>query len=349
MGFCRVSYALWLIGVALFNLHWTVFFDDFYLIASEQERRHIDLAQSVLFQLLGWEVSSEKGADFDAVARILGVQIDLSESDIGVFTVCNFDARVKELVATIDHILSQQTLSAAEMRVLRGRLVFAEAQIFGRIAGLHMQQLGRWEYAVGHSSIDPELVESLSFLRDRIVLGGPRRVIADHGRTFHLYTDACLENGVGGVGGVLLDQYGKVLSFFSQVVTEQQVTLLNPRPNEETIIFELEALAVLVGCTTLLPTEGILTNDRIVLFIDNNSVLSRLISGKCGSELDGKIFQHVLEWEYNINSVCWYERVQSAANVADGPSRGDKSDLEMNLEILVEVSDVLHALSLASP
>ena len=119
MGFCRVSYALWLIGVALFNLHWTVFFDDFYLIASEQERRHIDLAQGVLFQLLGWEVSSEKGADFDAVARIRGVQIDLSESNIGVFTVCNVDARVKELVATIDHILSQRTLSAAEMRVLR--------------------------------------------------------------------------------------------------------------------------------------------------------------------------------------------------------------------------------------
>jgi len=348
MGFCRVSYALWLIGVALFNLHWTVFFDDFYLIASEQERRHIDLAQSVLFQLLGWEVSSEKGADFDAVARILGVQIDLSESDIGIFTVCNVDARVKELVATIDHILSQQTLSAAEMRVLRGRLVFAEAQIFGRIAGLHMQQLGRWEYAVGHSSIDPELVESLSFLRDRIVLGGPRRVNSDHGRTFHLYTDACLENGVGGIGGVLLDQYGKVLSFFSQVVTEHQVALLNPR-HKETIIFELEALAVLVGCTNLLPAEGIMTNDRIVVFIDNNSVLSRLISGKCGSELDGKNFQHVLEWEYNTNSVCWYERVPSAANVADGPSRGDKSDLEMNLEILLEVSDVLHALSLASP
>ena len=209
MGFCRVSYAIWLIGVAIFNLHWTVFFDDFYLVASEQERKHIDLAQRVLFQLLGWEVSSEKGAEFDAIARILGVQIDLSESCIGVFTVCNVDARVKELVATIDHILAQRTLSAAEMRVLRGRLVFAEAQIFGRIAGLHMQQLGRWEHAIGHSAVDPDLEESLTFLRNRIILGGPRRVLASHGRTFHLYTDACLENGVGGIGGVLLDQCGK--------------------------------------------------------------------------------------------------------------------------------------------
>ena len=34
MGFCRVSYALWRISVKLFDLHWTVFSDDFYLIAS---------------------------------------------------------------------------------------------------------------------------------------------------------------------------------------------------------------------------------------------------------------------------------------------------------------------------
>ena len=66
-----------------------------------------------------------------------------------------------------------------------------------------------------------------------------------------------------------------------------------------------------------------MAKDRIVVFIDNNAVLSRLVSGRCGTEVDGKIFQQVLEWEYSARSVCWYERVPSAANVADGPSRGD--------------------------
>jgi hypothetical protein len=41
---------------------------------------------------------------------------------------------------------------------------------------------------------------------------------------------------------VLYDQHGKLLSFFSTAVTEQQIVLLNPA-NKETIIFELEALA----------------------------------------------------------------------------------------------------------
>ena len=138
MGFCRVSHALWHIGVAIFKLHWTVFFDDFYLVSSAAESRHVDMAQQLFFCLVGWEVSSEKEADFGPIARILGVQIDLAESLLGKYTVCNVETRVKDLVASIDGILERQTLSTAEMRVLRGRLVFAESQIFGRVAGLHM-------------------------------------------------------------------------------------------------------------------------------------------------------------------------------------------------------------------
>ena len=342
MGFCRVSHALWRMGVKLFRLHWTVFFDDFYLIASDQESRHVELTQQAFFKLVGWEVSSEKEAQFGAIARILGVQIDLSESLLGSFTVCNVESRVKELVNTIDDILNRRTLSAAEMRVLRGRLVFAEAQIFGRLAGIHMQQLSRWEHAVGESRVDNDLCASLTFLRDRIVLGGPRQVLADMGRVLHLYTDACFENGTGGLGGVLVDQHGTILSFFSSVVDTKQVSMLNPL-KKETIIFELEALAVLVGTTCLLPSEGVRSNDRIVIFVDNGAVLSRLVSGK-GGEIDNRIFQSVLNWEHDTGSVCWYERVPSTANVADDPSRGDLTGLDLTLEIPISVSDVLDTL-----
>ena len=55
-----------------------------------------------------------------AISKILGVQIDLNESMLGRFAVSNVAARVKELVANIDTILSGATPAAAEMRVLRG-------------------------------------------------------------------------------------------------------------------------------------------------------------------------------------------------------------------------------------
>ena len=203
MGFCRTSYAIWRIGVAIFAMHWTVFFDDYYLVAATPEIRHVDMAQQLLFKILGWETSSEKEGDFLAISKILGVQIDLNESLLGRFAVSNVDARVKELVATIDTILDRGTLAAAEMRVLRGRLVFAEAQIYGRLAGLQMQHLGRWEHAMGETAVDDDLRHSLEFVRDRVICGEPRIVDANRGRVFHLYTDACYENLCGGVGGVL--------------------------------------------------------------------------------------------------------------------------------------------------
>ena len=159
MGFCRVSYALWLIGVSVFKLHWTVFFDDFYLVASSAETRHVDMAQQLFFQLVGWEVSSEKEADFGPIARILGVQIDLAESLLGKHTVCNVETRVKDLVSSIDSILEKRALSTVEMRVLRGRLAFAESQIFGRVAGLNMQQLSKWEHGLGDMALDEDIIE----------------------------------------------------------------------------------------------------------------------------------------------------------------------------------------------
>ena len=91
------------------------------------------------------------------------------------------------------------------MRILRGRLVFAEAQIYGRLSGLHMQNLSRWEHAVGDTLLDDDLRRSLEFVRDGVVKGGPRMVDSAMGEVFYLYTDACYENCFGGLGGVLFD------------------------------------------------------------------------------------------------------------------------------------------------
>ena len=197
MGFCRVSHALWLIGVVIFKFHWTVFFDDFYLVSSVAESRHMEVAQKLFFQLVGWEVSREKEADFNCIAKILGVQIDLAESNVGILTVCNVETRVKDLVAAIDHILSKGTMSSSEMRILRGRLVFAEAQIYGRLTGIHMQQLSRWEHTIGETKLDTDLISSLVFLRDHIILGGPRHVMSGIGRVFPFILTLALRTVLG--------------------------------------------------------------------------------------------------------------------------------------------------------
>eukprot|EP00435_Cladocopium_sp_Y103_P032785 s1019_g8.t1 len=340
MGFCRASYAIWRIGVIVFSLHWTVYFDDYFLVAAVYEAKHVDIAQKLLFQITGWQTSDEKEGGFGTISRILGVQVDLSEVHLGAITVSNVESRVKELTMVIDEILKRGKVTAAEMKALRGRLVFAEAQIFGRLTGVHLKQLARLENMVGEAVVDNELKRSLVFLRNRVLTGSPRRVLSEEGRVFHLYTDACQEKDMAGVGGVLVSDEGEVLSFFSGQVSTGSVEKLNPL-KKRGLIFELEALAVLLGTTQLLHPMSLRPCDRVVVFVDNDAVLSRLISGKGNLKLEQEIFQMILEWEFDASSVVWYERVPSHANIADGPSRCDISGLDVRRQIHVDPDDLV--------
>lgn len=146
----------------------------------------------------------------------------------------------RDLATTIDDILGRGSLSMV------GRLVFAEAQIFGRLAGAHMRRFSHFEGVVGDAPLDDSLRNSLIFLRDRVLTGEPCQILADVGRMCHLYTDASFEDGAGGLGGVLSDGAGTMLSFFSETMTAAEVTLLNPR-EKKGLIFELEALASAIG------------------------------------------------------------------------------------------------------
>ena len=109
--------------------------------------------------------------------------------------------------------------------------------------------------AIGEVPIH-DLRACLEFIRDRIVNGGPRTVDAAQGEVFHLYTDACYEESAGGLGGVLFDQYGRMLSFFSCEIKAEQAAALNPL-SKKTIIFELESLAVYVGYKVLLKASDV--------------------------------------------------------------------------------------------
>ena len=335
MGFCRTSYATWRIAVVIFGLHWTVYFDDYFLVAEVRESRHVDMAQQLLFQILGWETSDEKEGGFGPVSRILGVQIDLADAHLGAAVISNVESRVRELVSTIDDVLSPGHLSAAEMRVLRGRLVFAEAQIFGRLTGAHMRQLSWYEGVVGDAHVDQELRRSLIFLRDHVLRGEPRKVLSDVVQVFHLYTDASFESGAGGLGGILFDGEGKMLSFFSEMLSPSGVNMLNP-DGKKGMIFEPETLAVAIGVTQLLPNFAVRPCDRIVVFLDNESSLARLVSASGSLSADNWLFEVVFQWELSVRAVCWYERVASHSNVADAPSRGKCEDLEASLRINVD-------------
>ena len=101
-AFCRAVHSIWNLGVKLLRLHWSVYFDDFFVIEDEIQSKRTGLIVMALFNLLGWGVSEEKGAGFLNVARVLGVCIDLSEANIMLLKLYNTELRKAEIKSSID-------------------------------------------------------------------------------------------------------------------------------------------------------------------------------------------------------------------------------------------------------
>ena len=96
----------------------------------------------------------------------------------------------------------------------------------------------------------------------------------------------------------------------------------------------------------MLQSAAVCPNDRVVVFLDNDGVLGRIISGKSGLGLDGLIINGILEWEYSLRALVWYERFPSAANIADPPSRGEligcRKELRVELDIDCALNELLN-------
>ena len=62
----------------------------------------------------------------------------------------------------------------------------------------------------------------------------------------HIYTDACFETRLAGVGGVTYDGNAVPLGFFSHSLDASVVEQIK-QPGQENVIAELEDLAVIAG------------------------------------------------------------------------------------------------------
>ena len=72
------------------------------------------------------------------------------------------------------------------------------------------------------------------------------------------------------------------------------IGLLNPN-EKKSVIFELGTLATAIGVTQLLPVTSVKPCDRVVIFLDSESSLARLVSGVGSFTLDGVLFDAILQ------------------------------------------------------
>ena len=149
-AFLRLARAIWWIGVVRCRILWTSFYDDFISFNKPALIKCIETTIVSLFKLLGWAFAQEadKCSPFDNLCEAFGVAFDLHNSCRGSASVKNTESRVLELCNDLQEIINGGTLSSKHAQRMRGRMQFAETQMFGRTGRRCLRVLS--DFAKGH-------------------------------------------------------------------------------------------------------------------------------------------------------------------------------------------------------
>eukprot|EP00435_Cladocopium_sp_Y103_P059063 s44_g21.t1 len=169
-------------------------------------------------------------------------------------------------------------------------------------------------------TLSAELRAALTSLKHLIVANVPRVVETRHFEWVHLYVDAAFEpTGFSGIGGQLYDITGELLGFFSERVSDALLESIK-RPDQRTVIFELEGLAIAAGLQVF---SHLISGRRVVVFTDNQAAQSCIVKCKSANDHMDAIIRHICSLEENMGISAWLERVPSQSNPADEMSRSE--------------------------
>jgi len=128
--------------------------------------------------LLGWDVSmsATKRFLFEHCFVSLGVQISFGKTLSDAITVSNKPGRIESLKRAIDNVKAVGTLGFREALSIKGKVAYAEGQLFGRVAAPLCRFLSTWSSKGIDRQVTPELLmlldsslEALSSARPRVV------------------------------------------------------------------------------------------------------------------------------------------------------------------------------------
>lgn len=241
-NFLRLSHAIWFLGATKLLSPWSFYYDDFLCCNDEYLAKHTEECILLFFKLIGWRIAEDgaKAETFSNRFNCLRVTFDLSETLNFRLSVANVSSRVEELTREIEHVLSTRKLKKSAANKLRGRMQFAENQIFGRLSRRCLKAIS--EHAVvGQDDIAFQAATLLREFVNALSSNRPRSVDAFACETWFIFTDAFYESDshpCSGVGGVLISPSGKVLEFFSEALSNDLAVSMG-HGSKGTIILKL--------------------------------------------------------------------------------------------------------------
>ena len=320
LSFNWMATALCRIVVGLLRLGSTNFYDDFTVIEETELSESAKKSFELLMQLLGWSLKDLP--EFAETAEPLGAVLDLSRAKEGVAVIANKKKRVADISLEIERVLGAGGVTGVELAKLRGRLLFSRSLCFARFGGAALRALGPACLNAGSTFASPELRSALLNLRQYLVQAPPRTIRLKHSGAPVLLTDGSFEMRGGlplaGIGAILLDPADHACEYFASVVPDSILMPLSSQSKNP--IFVVEAIAVLAAKRAWADR---LRNRSCLIFIDNEATKAALIACYSPAGIGAATVQASVDLDINLQCLPWYDRVPTASNPADAPSRGD--------------------------
>ena len=328
-SFLRVSHSIWWLGCMALGLVWSNFYDDFITFSTDELTSNTDQTVDLFFKSLGWKYATDgdKSSEFSTKFSALGIEVDLTNFSQGFVEFKNTSKRVLELCGYIDRALTDGELKLLDSQKLRGRMQFADGQLFGRLGRLCLRAVTEHAYSGKGPKIQTGCIQALQRFKDFLQHSPPRRIQRSSHKTWLVFTDACYEPTSTtwrcGIGGVIVSPDGTPYQAFSLSLSETQIETLGGS-KKDTIIFEAELLAVVVAMGLW---GALIQCSPTIFFIDNNAVRDVSISSSGRSPVACCLIEELLQFESDSAIHSWFARVPSPSNPSDKLSRGDLSDL----------------------
>ena len=327
-AFLRISFAVWWLGIHGLGIAWSAYFDDYSALTRPELEASTHWSITSLFELVGLLYAKEgpKAPPFGQIFRMLGLVVNLEKACDKQFSVSHTEERKAELKACLQEVLDKGELQNKEAERIRGRMLFFECFVYGRVANLDLKLFGDL-CRLGRTS--PILTDSeklvVSRLCCRIEEGKPIPLGIQNLVTWIIFTDGACEgeNPVGSVGGVLVAPNGRLAHFFGDIAPATVMSTLLASSGHP--IHELEMIPVLVSFHLW---GHLIAGCQVVHYIDNESVRLALLRGSGETSVAREVASRIMTCEFSINCRSWYARVASHSNIADAPSRMDFSQLE---------------------
>lgn len=295
------------------------FYDDALIMGFSTERGWAQYCYRQFQGVLGTRLDSNKAQLMASRVAYIGVVLDFQHAlGKGSMQILPKEGRLPSIAKSIEQILASNQLKASDASSLMGKLNFLSTHAAGNLLRGCLGPLARRAHNKSALLLEPVLSASLQFAQLVCQRFKPKvlQFLKVHSPITLYYTDAMWEPPAPAGLGIYVAAPGMQHICAYSIVPADLIQQLQSRVQQ---IGPAEALACLLGPYCL---PQFFQDQDVIHFVDNTSALAGCIAGGCSVPDMNCIFQLLALKLAELSCRYWAEYVESAANLADEPSRG---------------------------